>query len=170
MSYNEQIAVEIYEKKFSLENLNWMYQEGRLHFPHLRKLNKYQDTVPHLIDAIQIGIPMPVIYASELQNGDYLILESKERLRALLEYLQESFSVHMNETPPYNTNRFFHELSQENPRLASMIFRTIFFFRSLIIIRRNIFTWRPPCFTKNGALTENRIFEICYIKDMGLKI
>lgn len=45
MSYREQIAVEIYEKNFSLENLNWMYQEGRLHFPHPKKASKYQDTV-----------------------------------------------------------------------------------------------------------------------------
>lgn len=129
MSYNEQIAVEIYEKKFSLENLNWMYQEGRLHFPQSKELRKYPDTVAHLIEAIQIGIPMPVIYASELQNGDFLILESKERLHALLKFLQESFPVYVNETPPYSKNCFFHELNQKNPRLASMIFRTIFFFQ-----------------------------------------
>ncbi len=129
MSYREQIAVEIYEKNFSLENLNWMYQEGRLHFPHPKKASKYQDTVAHLIDAIQIGIPMPVIYVSELQNGDFLILESKEWLLALLVYLQGTFYVHVDEMPPNLKKCFFHELSQELPKLASMILRANFFFR-----------------------------------------
>lgn len=129
MSYREQIAVEIYEKNFSLENLYWMYQEGRLHFPHSRKISKHQDTVEHLIKAIQIGIPMPVIYVSELQNGDFLILESREWLLALLLYLQEEFSVYADEIPFHSTEYFFHELRQETPKLASMILRTTFFLR-----------------------------------------
>lgn len=129
MSYREQIAVEIYEKNFSLENLYWMYQEGRLHFPCPKKTSKYQDTVAHLIDGIQIGIPMSVIYVSELQNGDFLILESREWLLALLVYLQETFYVHVDEMPPNLQKCYFHELSQELPKLAGMILRTNFFFR-----------------------------------------
>ncbi|MCM1174278.1 MAG: hypothetical protein NC341_04415 [Blautia sp.] len=129
MFYREQTAVEIYEKKFSLEDLNWMYQEGRLRFPRAKNSRKYQNTVSRLIDAIQVGIPMPVIYVSELQNGDFLILESKEWLLALLSYLQGNFYIPVDEMSTVFTQCFFYELNQETPRLASMILRTIFFFR-----------------------------------------
>lgn len=127
MSYYEQNTVAIYERKFELGILYLMYQEGRLHFPHPRQKNKI--TAASLIDAIQIGIPMPVIYASELQNGDFLILEFKKRLFSLLEYLRGTFPVYLEETVPPHRNVFFSELNQQNTRLTGTILRTVFQFQ-----------------------------------------
>lgn len=125
MSYYEQnTAAIIYERKFALDFLCRMYQEGRLYFPHPG--HNHPITAASLIRAIQIGIPMPVIYASELQNGDFLILESKNRLISLLEYLHDGFPVYLEETVPFPGNGFFSKLNQQNPWLAGMLLRTVF--------------------------------------------
>lgn len=107
MSYYEQNTVAVYERKFELDFLCKIYQEGRLHFPHSEQLYDNSITAAGLIRAIQIGIPMPVIYASELQNGDFLILEFKNRLFSLLEYLYNSFPVNLEEIFPLPGYVFF---------------------------------------------------------------
>ena len=38
MSYYEQNTVAVYERKFELDFLCKIYQEGRLHFPHSEQL------------------------------------------------------------------------------------------------------------------------------------
>ncbi len=129
MSYYEQNTVAIYERKFELDFLCKIYQEGRLHFPHSEQLYDNSITAAGLIRAIQIGIPMPVIYASELQNGDFLILEFKNRLFSLLEYLYNSFPVNLEEIFPLPGYVFFSELRQQNTWLTGMILRTVFQFQ-----------------------------------------
>lgn len=129
MSYYEQDSVEIYERKFALDFLYRMYQEGRLSFPQTENTSTNPVIVSNLIRAIQIGIPMPVIYASELQNGDFLILESKNRLIALLEYLQGLFPAYIEGILSNPKSCLFYKLNQEDPRLAAMILRTVFQFQ-----------------------------------------
>ena len=43
------------------------------------------------VEAIELGIPMPPIYVSEQQNGDYLVLESKDTIYSLLQFLKNKF-------------------------------------------------------------------------------
>lgn len=129
MSYYEQDAVIIYERKYALDYLFRMYQEGRLYFPRTELMTDNPSIAAKLLKAIQIGIPMPVIYVSEMQNGDFLILESKNQIIALLEYLQGLFPVRTEEIFQNLRFVFFYELNAENPRLAAMILRTVFQFQ-----------------------------------------
>lgn len=132
MSYKEQKIVELSEKKFSVEKLIYLYEQGRIHFPQVPNVTAAtlgKKTVSGLLRAIQIGIPMPIIYASELQNGDLLVLESEDRLRYLLEYIRGDFSVPIDEMSQDDENYCFDELDKKNLRLAAAIMRTIFIFQ-----------------------------------------
>ena len=93
MSYYEQNTVAVYERKFELDFLCKIYQEGRLHFPHSEQLYDNSITAAGLIRAIQIGIPMPVIYASELQNGDFLILEYIKYPDKIIAFVKSYFII-----------------------------------------------------------------------------
>ena len=76
MSYRKRNIVGLSERKFSVESLTRLYEEERIHFPQLSKERtgiSDKEIVSELLEAIQDGIPMPVIYVSELQNGDFLI-------------------------------------------------------------------------------------------------
>lgn len=44
-------------------------------------------------DAIELGIPMPPIYVSEHQNGDFLVLESKDTIYSLLQFLKNNMGI-----------------------------------------------------------------------------
>lgn len=130
MSFKEQKIIELSEKRIMVENIMHLYEDGRIHFPQESGLQKYnRETVSGLVRAIQVGIPMPVIYVSELQNGDFLVLESEERLRGLIQYIQGDFGIDIDRIPQVKDGFYFHELDEENPRLSGMILRTTFIFQ-----------------------------------------
>lgn len=82
-------AVEIYEKKYTLEELYGMYLDGRLHFANRAVAEKKNDkkVLADLLDAIWMGMPVPDVYISEMQNGDFLALESDGKLKLLISFL-----------------------------------------------------------------------------------
>lgn len=118
------------EKKFAVENIMRLYEGGRIHFPQVPgrkvRVSSGKKIVSELLKVIQIGIPMPVIYVSELKNGDFLILESEDRLRYLLQYIEGEFAVSIETELLENDFFYFFELDEKNPRLAADILRTIF--------------------------------------------
>ncbi len=129
MSYRKRNIVGLSERKFSVESLTRLYEEERIHFPQLSKERtgiSDKEIVSELLEAIQDGIPMPVIYVSELQNGDFLILESKDRLRYLLQYVKGEFAVSIETELLERDSVYFCELDERNPRLAADILRTVF--------------------------------------------
>lgn len=121
MSYWERKIVELSEKKFAVENLVRLYEGGRIHFPQVPgrkvRVSSGKKIVSELLKVIQIGIPMPIIYASELQNGDLLILESTDRLGYLLKYIEGEFSVSMEEVSQDSDTCFFVNWMEEIPGL-----------------------------------------------------
>lgn len=131
MLYRKQEIVELSEKKFTVESLTRLYEEERIYYPQVivRKM-AYKGDLASLIRAIQLGIPMPMIFASELQNGDFLILEGGDQLQYLLRYIMGDFSINNIEgLPRKNDGYFFRELAVQNSRLAGTILRTVFIFQ-----------------------------------------
>ena len=125
MFYNERDVIDIYEKRYTLQDILWMNEDGRLLFaPARRTRNMTRNIVKNAVEAIELGIPMPPVYVSEQQNGDYLLLESKDVIYSLLQYLENNIGI---EIDPSDVNRrmSFYEIDNENPRLTGMIMRTI---------------------------------------------
>ncbi|MDE6055283.1 MAG: hypothetical protein K2G55_16345, partial [Lachnospiraceae bacterium] len=130
MSYREQNIVELSEKKISVENLVRLYKDGIIHFPQeLEPKLSDRESISDLIRAVRIGIPMAVVFVSELQNGDFLVLEAKDQLLYLLKYIQGGFPVHIEGITQENAQYYFSDLTYKNPRLAGKLIRTIFTFQ-----------------------------------------
>lgn len=91
MFYSERDAIDIYERKYSIQEIWWMDEDDRLLFaPVRRNRNRIRNIVRNAVEAIELGIPMPPIYVSEQQNGDYLVLESKDTIYSLLQFLKNN--------------------------------------------------------------------------------
>lgn len=102
-----------------------MNEDGRLLFaPARRTRTMTRNIVKNAVAAIELGIPMPPVYVSEQQNGDYLLMESKDVIYSLLQYLENNIGI---EIDPNDGNRrmSFYEIDNEDPRLSGMIMRTI---------------------------------------------
>ena len=92
MFYSERDAIDIYERKYSIQEIWWMDEDDRLLFaPVRRNRNRIRNIVRNAVEAIELGIPMPPIYVSEQQNGDFLVLESKDTIYSLLQFLKNKF-------------------------------------------------------------------------------
>jgi len=49
-----------------------------------------------LIESILMGIPIPFIYLAESQNGNLIVIDGRQRLTALFEYLNNKYSLSNN--------------------------------------------------------------------------
>lgn len=80
--------IRIYDMSFSLYQLVDRYKEKKVLFSNqiISQQNK-QTIAREALNALLYGIPYPQVYASELQNGQLLVLENDNRLRCLIEFI-----------------------------------------------------------------------------------
>ena len=125
MFYSERDVIDIYEKRYTLQDILWMNEDGRLLFaPTRRTRTMTRNIIKNAVEAIELGIPMPPVYVSEQQNGDYLLLESKDTIYSLLQYLENNMGIEIDQNDG-DRRMSFYEIDNENPRLAGMIMRTV---------------------------------------------
>lgn len=89
MIYYDQDDIEVFEKKYTIENVLWMYREGSIKFVRTNHSANIEKIFSKTIDAIDLGIPMPTVYVSEQQNGDWIVLDGTDKLYYLIAYLNE---------------------------------------------------------------------------------
>ncbi|MCI8995091.1 MAG: hypothetical protein HFI30_05305 [Lachnospiraceae bacterium] len=80
-------------KKLSVYQLYRMYQEEQLVFsdaPAMRRTKKIE-RISETLETILLGISLPLIYESERQDGSLLVLESSDRLRCFIEFLDGQY-------------------------------------------------------------------------------
>ena len=131
MNYRGTDNIEIYERKFPLEYIYGMFKDGRIQFPMepLRPKGKMEKELEQLLDIIWMGIPLPVVYVSELQNGDFLVLENDDNLWKLLYFLDGRYEADYQ----VEENQFSHGdiqmLRSNEPRLAMGLYDTVISFQ-----------------------------------------
>lgn len=131
MNYRGTENIEIYERKFSLEHIYHMFVDGRIQFPlePLRSKVKMEKELEQLLDIVWMGIPLPAVYVSELQNGNFLILENDDTLWKLLYFLDGRYEVDYR----VEENRLYHGdiqmLRFDEPRLAMGLYDTVISFQ-----------------------------------------
>ena len=131
MNYRGTENIEIYERKFSLEHIYHMFVDGRIQFPlePLRSKVKMEKELEQLLDIVWMGIPLPAVYVSELQNGNFLILENDDALWKLLYFLDGRYEVDYR----IEENRLYHGdiqmLRFDEPRLAMGLYDTVISFQ-----------------------------------------
>lgn len=131
MNYRGTENIEIYERKFSLEHIYYMFVEGRIQFPMepFRSKAKMENELGQLLDAVWMGIPLPVVYVSELQHGDFLVLENADNLWKLLCFLDGRYESDYWIGEDHFSHGNIKMLRSNDPRLAMGLYNTLIFFQ-----------------------------------------
>ena len=120
MYYKEKVIVDT--RKFNIAELYERYKRGMIIFPEMRNvflLKRRNQMIREMLEALLKGIPFPVIYASEQQMGELLIFDKSNRLKCLVEYLDNSYRMTGGELSTYlGDNIYFEDIKEESPKEA----------------------------------------------------
>ena len=119
MYYKEKVIVDT--RKFNISELYERYKRGMIIFPEMRNVlpKRRSQMIREILEALLKGIPFPIIYASEQQMGELLIFDKSNRLKYLLEYLDNSYRMIGGELSNYlGENIYFGDIKEENPKEA----------------------------------------------------
>lgn len=118
----------------SLKNIAWfndVNQNGNLDMSPSYQRNAVWTTrqKSYLVDSILNGYPIPEIYIQEEVDDEghskFIIVDGQQRLRAVLEFLDNKFSLNKDDSPSFN-GAFFSDLPSDLKRI---------FFRYNFIVR-----------------------------------
>lgn len=65
-----------------------------------------------LIESILMGIPLPLIYVKEDSDGVYIIVDGRQRLTALFDFMNDKFKLKKLNVLPYLNGKKFSEIEQ----------------------------------------------------------
>lgn len=120
----------------SLKNIAWFNDinaAGRLNMkPSYQRNIVWTDRQKsYLIDSILNGYPIPEIYIQEEidenGNSNYIIVDGQQRMRAVLEFLDDQYSLNREDSPEFN-GAYFKDLDPDQKRA---FFRYNFVVRAL---------------------------------------
>lgn len=87
--------VRVTKKDFSIYELLRKYKQGKLildvSFQRREVWGEKQKC--ELIESILMGLPLPIFYFKQLDNSRYVVVDGKQRLSALFEYLSNKFAL-----------------------------------------------------------------------------
>lgn len=92
MYYNERVFIDT--REYDVDEIFYRYRQKQIIFyDEKRRDRQLQKKLSReVVDAIKRGIPFPPVYVSELQNGQFLVLDNNDKLKILLEYLENENS------------------------------------------------------------------------------
>lgn len=111
------------EKKIPVDILYKMYSDRKLLFPAIPwpGAKKRTEKVSGTVEAILMGIIIPAVYTSELQDGSLLVLDTGDELRFLLEFLEGKYPVGKLEFYPELDGYDIRRMEQEFPRATLLL-------------------------------------------------
>lgn len=147
--YNrERVIIDI--RKFDIEEIAYRYSLGKILFcEYSWPTRKYQEKTEETIKALIKGIPFPVVYASELQTGELLILNKNGRLQMLLEELRHGNIEEQMDIDSYSLNNILY-----SPITMYVIDYT----------NQNICICKLEILLKNGVQLTSRQYGMCCTK------
>lgn len=88
-------AVNIQRADFSVFELHRKYNNKKLKLDvefQRRDVWKPQQQMD-LIESVLMGLPLPIIYFKQLENGQYVVIDGKQRLTALFKYMNDDYEL-----------------------------------------------------------------------------
>lgn len=112
------------EKRVSVEYAYRMWKSGTLLFPETPALarSRIQERLSETVELMLLGVAVPAIYVSELQDGSWLVLEATDRLWALFRFLSGKGKLGYMDMYPEYTGLSIRELEDAAPYATSMIY------------------------------------------------
>jgi hypothetical protein len=123
--------IDSYEKKIPVRQIFQMYQEKKIVFPAVPSMKRVTkiERISEMVEIILLGLALPTVYVSERQNGSLLVLETDDRLRCLIEFLEGYYPVRGLEFYPELDERGIEQLEQEFPSMTSWLYDYSFSFQ-----------------------------------------
>lgn len=122
--------IDSYEKKISVQQIYQMYRERMIVFPRVPSMRRKKiERISEIVEMILLGIALPIIYVSERQDGSLLVLDTDDRLRCLIEFLDGYYPVRGLEFYPELEECGIVQLEQQFPRRASWLYDYKFSFQ-----------------------------------------
>lgn len=111
-------------RQYFVEEIFERYMKGMLIFYDKPRSfgNQRERITKEVLDALNRGIPFPPVYVSELQTGEFLVLDKSDRLRCLLEFLEREDVFKNGEfiKDIYYAPILVHVIDYINPRYMHM--------------------------------------------------
>ena len=101
-----------------------MYQSGKLVFPVTPSVGRAKkiERVSETVEAILLGIALPVVYVSERQDGSLLVLDSDDRLQHFMGFLEGVYSGLRLEFFTELDGYKLEQMEQQFPRWTSLVY------------------------------------------------
>lgn len=112
------------EKRVSVEYAYRMLKNGKLLFPATPALTRgrLRERLSETVELMLLGVAVPAIYVSELQDGSWLVLEATDRLWSLFWFLSGKGNLGYMDMYPEFAKMSLEELEGEAPNATSAIF------------------------------------------------
>lgn len=116
--------IDCYEKVISVRQIYQMYRERKIVFPKVPLMRRYKkiERISEILEIILLGFTLPTVYVSERQDGSLLVLESEDRLRCLIGFLEGGYPVRGLEFYPELDECGIEQLEQQFPRRISWLY------------------------------------------------
>lgn len=112
------------EKRVSVEYAYRMLQRGKLSFPEAPTLAKGRmvERLSETIELMLLGVAVPAVYVSELQDGSWLVLEATDRLLSLFRFLSGKGNLGYMDMYSEYSGMPIGKLEEKAPHVTSMIY------------------------------------------------
>lgn len=107
--------VHVTKKDFSVFELARKYKKGDLilDVSFERKLVWKERQKCELIESILMGLPLPIFYFKQLENGKFVVVDGKQRLSTLFEFLDNKFPLKNLKILDFLNKKKFSDLINE---------------------------------------------------------
>lgn len=108
-------TVHVTKKDFSIYELYRKYNKGQLilevDFQRSRVWTNKQKC--ELIESILMGLPLPIFYLKQMDNATYVIVDGKQRLSTLFEFLNNKFTLKALKILKFLNGKKFEDLADD---------------------------------------------------------
>lgn len=107
--------VRVTKKDFSIYELLRKYKQRKLILDVSFQRREVWDEKQkcELIESILMGLPLPIFYFKQLDNASYVVVDGKQRLSALFEYLSNEFALKNLKILDFLNTKKFKDLEDE---------------------------------------------------------
>ncbi|RRJ24594.1 DUF262 domain-containing protein [Lachnoanaerobaculum gingivalis] len=107
--------VKVTKKDFSIYELFRKYQKGQLtlEVDFQRKSVWDNKQKCELIESILMGLPLPIFYLKQKNNSTYVVVDGKQRLSTLFDFLQNKFQLKLLKILTFLNGKKFMNLEEE---------------------------------------------------------
>lgn len=108
-------SVRVTKKDFSVYELYRKYKKGQLILEVDFQRNKLWGNKQkrELIESILMGLPLPIFYFKQQNNSTYAVVDGKQRLSTLFEFLDNRFALKSLKILKFLNNKKFEDLVEE---------------------------------------------------------